>query len=66
MGGSTLRTKGIAQISGQRKRTASKLTSTFREVVQASFISLQGEGLIDFPLRTTFSPTHPRARRDVP
>ena len=27
--------------------------------------SLQGWGLIDLPLRVTFSPTQPRARRDV-
>jgi hypothetical protein len=33
---------------------------------QARSLSLQGWGLIDLPLRATFSPAHPLARRDVP
>src|SRR6202795_4534403 len=34
--------------------------------LQACSLFLQGWGLIDLPLRATFSPTHPLARRDVP
>ena len=34
--------------------------------LQARSFSLQGWGLIDLPLRATFSPAHPLARRDVP
>ena len=34
--------------------------------LQAHLLSLQGRGLIDLPLRATFSPAHPLARRDVP
>ena len=34
--------------------------------LQARSLSLQGWGLIDLPLRATFSPAHPLARRDVP
>ena len=34
--------------------------------LQACSFSLQGWGLIDLPLRATFSPAHPLARRDVP
>jgi hypothetical protein len=33
---------------------------------QARSLSLKGWGLIDLPLRATFSPAHPLARRDVP
>jgi hypothetical protein len=32
----------------------------------SSLVISQGWGLIDLPLRTTFSPAHPLARRDVP
>jgi len=34
--------------------------------LQARSLSLRGWGLIDLPLRATFSPAHPLARRDVP
>jgi hypothetical protein len=34
--------------------------------LQARSLSLKGWGLIDLPLRATFSPAHPLARRDVP
>ena len=34
--------------------------------LQACSFSLQGWGLIDLPLRASFSPSHPLARRDVP
>ena len=34
--------------------------------LQARSLPLQGWGLIDLPLRATFSPAHPLARRDVP
>jgi hypothetical protein len=34
--------------------------------LQARSFYLQGWGLIDLPLRATFSPSHPLARRDVP
>src|SRR5437899_8365522 len=40
--------------------------SDFRWSLQARSFSLQGWGLIDLPLRATFSPAHPLARRDVP
>ena len=33
---------------------------------RACLFSPQGWGLIDLPLRATFSPAHPLARRDVP
>ena len=38
----------------------------YRCSLQARSYSLQGWGLIDLPLRATFSPAHPLARRDVP
>jgi hypothetical protein len=38
----------------------------YRWSLQARSFSLQGCRLIDLPLRATFSPAHPLARRDVP
>ena len=35
-------------------------------LLPSSLVISQGWGLIDLPLRATFSPTHPLARRDVP
>src|SRR6185295_10902394 len=34
--------------------------------LQSRLLFLQGWGLTDLPLRETFSPAHPLARRDVP
>src|SRR6185436_3533358 len=38
----------------------------YRRSLQALSLSLQGWWLIDLPLRASFSPAHPLARRDVP
>jgi len=35
-------------------------------VLPSLLVTSQGRGLINLPLRATFSPTHPLARRDVP
>ncbi len=40
--------------------------SSLPSLPPSSLVLSQGWGLIDLPLRATFSPAHPLARRDVP
>src|SRR5437773_4430531 len=53
--------------TGWEKRAVSATILIVTQMVLPSLLVIsQGWGLIDLPLRATFSPAHPPARRDVP
>ncbi len=52
--------------SGTYSRSHCGCRARLQMIIQSSLVFSQGWGLIDLPLRATFSPAHPLARRDVP
>ena len=60
-------TARIERALSHRARSASKKgTWPLLPIPPCSLVISEGWGLIDLPLRATFSPAHPLARRDVP
>jgi hypothetical protein len=57
---------GDQRNTGREERSTVAVERGYRCFLQARSFSLRGWGLIDLPLRATFSPAHPLARRDVP